>query len=117
MDVMRTTKSGQILTEELIEAMAAEAEAGFDPSQLRPRPVRRASSDDGNGPCIEFQVDRATFEILLARAEEENRGVGEIARIALERYLCNTAPPTPSDTATAAPIQASHTDDVATTVE
>jgi hypothetical protein len=99
MDVMRT-KTGQIITEELIEAMAAEAEAGFSPSQLRQLPVRRA---DGDGPRVEFQVDRATYKALLARAREENRGVGEIARLALERYLCDTAPPASADSAALEP--------------
>lgn len=100
MDVMRTTKSGQILTDELIEAMAAEAEAGFSPAQLRPLPVQRATSNDGNGPRVEFQVDPATFEALLDRAREENRGVGEVARLALERYLCDATQPVAPDNVT-----------------
>ena len=86
-------RSGQVLTDALIEAMAAEAEAGFSPAQLRPLPVQRATSNDGNGPRVEFQVDSVTFEALLARAREENRGVSEIARLALERYLCDAAQP------------------------
>ncbi len=102
MGVMKT-KSGQILTEEMIEAMAVEAEAGFSPAQLRPRPVQPASSNDGSGPRVEFHVDRATYEALLARARDENRGVGEIARLALERYLCDMAPPTSADSAAPVP--------------
>ena len=36
---------------------------------------------------MQFRVDAATFEALLAWARAEDRGVSEIARIALERYL------------------------------
>ncbi len=80
------TRSGVELTDELIERLAERAEAGFD---LAPRPSRggRPSLGVGISPRVQFRVDAATFEALLARARAEDRGVSEIARIALERYL------------------------------
>jgi len=81
------TKTGQPLTEEMIEAMAREAEAGYDPATLRPRRGGRPSLAEGTSPRVQFRVDPATFEALLARARAEARGVSEIARLALEQYL------------------------------
>ncbi len=67
--------------------MAREAEAGFAPEQLRPRRGGRPSLGDGDSFRIQFRVSPATFEALLAQARAERRGVSEIARTALERYL------------------------------
>lgn len=80
------TRSGVELTEELIARLAARAEAGFD---LPPRPNLggRPSLGTGVSPRVQFRVDVATFQALLDRAEREDRGVSEIARDALERYL------------------------------
>ncbi len=80
-------RNGQILTEEMIEALARQAEAGLDPARARPRRVGRPSLGEGISPRVQFRVDSATYEALLARARAEDRGVGEIARAALERYL------------------------------
>ena len=101
------TRSGQVLTEEMIEAIAREAEAGFDPSRFRPRPIERSPQADGQSYLVQYRVGPATFEALLIRAREENRGVGEIARIALEQYLCDSVVPTPDGTAPAPETQAS----------
>ena len=71
----------------MIEAPAREAEAGLDPARARPRRVGRTSLGEGISPRVQFRVDIATYEVLLARARAEDRGVGEIALTALERYL------------------------------
>src|SRR5215210_4680513 len=86
-------RNGQILTEEVIEALAREAEAGFDPARVRPRRVGRPSLGEGISPRVQFRVDPATYEALLAKARAEDRGVGEIARATLERYLRDEAAP------------------------
>lgn len=85
MAAMRT-RTGVELTDELVERLAERAEAGFalDP---RPNPGDRSSLGVGTSPQVQFRVDVATFEALLARAAREDRGVSEIARDALERYL------------------------------
>ena len=84
---VRRLKNGEIVTDELIEALVKEAEAGYDPSQIGPLPARRPPHSESQAFRIECHVDRATFDALLARAEEEQRGVGEIARLALAQYL------------------------------
>ncbi len=80
-------RNGQILTEEMIETLAREAEAGLDPARARPRRVGRPSLGEGISPPVQFRVDSATYQALLARARAEDRGVGELTRAALERYL------------------------------
>ena len=86
-------RTGQILTEEMIDALAREAEAGLDPARVRPRRVGRPSLGEGISPRVQFRVDTTTYEALLARARAEDRGVGEITRTALERYLRDEAAP------------------------
>lgn len=80
------TRSGVELTDQLIERLAERAEAGFD---LAPSAGRggRPSLGTGASPRVQFRVDAATFEALLARARAEDRGVSEIARDALKCYL------------------------------
>lgn len=80
------TRSGIELTGQLIERLAERAEVGFD---LAPRASRggRPSLGRGASPRVQFRVDAATFEALLARARAEDRGVSEVARDALKYYL------------------------------
>ena len=80
-------RNGRFLTEELIEALAREAEAGLDPASTCPRRVGRPTRGEGIFPRVQFRVDTTTYEALLSRARAEDRGVGEVARTALERYL------------------------------
>ena len=91
---MATTRmrNGQPLTAEVLDELAQEAEAGFNPERIRLRAVGRPPLGDGASFRVQFRVASATFESLLARAQVENRGISEIARLALERYLCDEIP-------------------------
>ena len=80
-------RNGHVITDELIEELAREAEAGYSPSQIGPRLVGRPSLGAGVSPRVQFRVDPATYQALLARAGKEHRGISEIARLALEQYL------------------------------
>lgn len=80
-------KDGQVLTEEAIEALAREAEAGYAPATLRPRRAGRPPLRGQPSRRVQFRVDAATYAILQARARAERREVSEILRAALERYL------------------------------
>ena len=91
-------KNGTPLTDELIEAMAREAEAGFSPEQIHPRRMGRPTLGDGTSYRVEFRVSPATFQALLDRARVEERGISEIARLALERYLAELGGGAPADT-------------------
>jgi CRISPR-associated endonuclease/helicase Cas3 len=93
------TASGRVITEELIEAMAREAEAGFEPSQIRSLYPGRPSRSDSTSFRVQFNVSPDTFEALLERARVEERGVGELARLALEQYLGETVRRTATDEA------------------
>jgi hypothetical protein len=81
------TKGGDILTGEDIDALAAEAEAGYDLTKARRERVGRPSLDEGRSPRVSFRMARALYEAALAQAEREGRTVSELARDALERYL------------------------------
>lgn len=83
------TKTGQILTEDMIEALAREAEAGYDPAAPRPRLVGRPSLGEGASPRVQFAetLETETLETLQARARAEQRPISAIARAALARYL------------------------------
>jgi CRISPR-associated endonuclease/helicase Cas3 len=78
---------GQGLTEDMIEALAREAEAGYDPAALRPRRVGRPQLGGQPSRRVQFRVDAATYAILQERARAERREISEIVRTALERYL------------------------------
>ncbi len=86
MATMRT-KTGQVLTDDMIEALACEAEAGYDPATLRPRRAGRPPLGAGSSRRVQFRVDAATYAALEAQARAEQRHVREVMRTALEQYL------------------------------
>lgn len=83
----RRMKDGRPATDERIAALAAEAEAGYAPEQIHPPRTGRPPLGEGNSRVVQFRLDAATFEALVARARAEHRSVSEIARAALESYL------------------------------
>lgn len=78
--------TGQDLTDEALERMAAEAEAGLDTSKLRRRPGRPAM---GTGPARTFPVrlDPGLRWAVDRRAEADHTTASEVVREALRRYL------------------------------
>ncbi|MEX2106942.1 MAG: hypothetical protein WD810_08600 [Solirubrobacterales bacterium] len=82
------TQSGAELTPEIIDALAAEAEGGYDLSEARRRPVGRPSlSGNGSSPRMSFRTSPETYGAAQRRAEEEGISISELAREALDRYL------------------------------
>ncbi|MBI2237693.1 MAG: CopG family transcriptional regulator [Actinobacteria bacterium] len=83
------TKRGTRLTRERVEALAAEAERGYDLSKATPETVRpgRPSLGKGVSPRISYRVARGLYARTKAKAKAEGRTVSEIAREALERYV------------------------------
>lgn len=79
------TQSGVDITDELIEAYVAEAEAGLDLSRIRVRGRPRM----GSAPARAFPVrlDPALRAALDERAAEEHRPAAAVVREALRRYL------------------------------
>jgi hypothetical protein len=80
------TKRGVELTDEVLERMATEAEAGLDVRTLRPRPGRPPM---GSGPAaaLPVRLDPDLRRAVDARAEAENTTASEVVREALRRYL------------------------------
>ena len=82
------TRTGTKLTKKRIEALADEAERGYDLSRARPERVGRpALGEAGTSPRVQIRVDPKLAKALRARARTEKRSVSELARTALGEYL------------------------------
>jgi hypothetical protein len=82
------TASGRVITEEIAEEIAEEAERGYDLSKAKFVLVGRPSlSGDGTSPRMSFRVATPLYETVKKRAEEEGRSVSDLAREALLRYV------------------------------
>jgi predicted transcriptional regulator len=78
--------TGVELTDEVLDRMAEEAEAGLDVTQLRRRPGRPAM---GSGPADSFPVrlDPELRAALDERAASDDTTASDVIREALRRYL------------------------------
>lgn len=86
------TRSGTKLTKEVVDALADEAERGYDLSKAkRVRMGRPALGDSGVSPRVQVRVDPDLAEALQDCARKEHRSVSEIARTALREYLDRAA--------------------------
>jgi hypothetical protein len=82
------TKSGKVLTRKDIEALADEAEAGYDLSKAtRELAPGRPSLGKGVSPRISYRVPERLYSRARAKAKKEGRTVSELARDALEKYI------------------------------
>jgi len=80
------SKTGVELTDEVLQRMAQEAEAGLDPAKLRRRPGR-PSMGSGPADAVPVRLDPELRQAVDERAEAENVTVSEVIREALRRYL------------------------------
>ena len=81
------TKGGDALTEQEIDALAAEAEGGYDLAHARRHPLGRPSLGSGVSPRVTFRASPALYQAARERAAREGRSVSELARDAVERYV------------------------------
>jgi hypothetical protein len=82
------TRSGRILTEEEIDALATEvAEFDYDVEALKTR--RRGRPPMGSGPAdvVPVRIDPGLRAAIEARAEAEHTTTSEIIRQAIRRFL------------------------------
>ena len=86
---VRRAKSGAVLTPEIEEALADEAEAGYDLEAATPRKVGRPSLGRGVSPRLDLRIEPDLADALHDRAEEEHRSIRAVARDALRRYLAS----------------------------
>lgn len=82
-------KDGTLVTPEVLDRLAAEAEAGLDISKLKLRPGRPRM---GSGPAevVPIRMDPELKAAVTVRAEIEQTSVSEIVREALRQYLAPT---------------------------
>jgi len=82
-----TTKTGRVLSDADIEALADEAERGYDVQDLKRR--RRGRPLLGSAPAevVPVRLDPALKQAVEDRARDSDTSVSEIIREALRRFL------------------------------
>jgi predicted HicB family RNase H-like nuclease len=87
-DEIITTAGGDKLAEDDLEALADEAERGYDLTKAKRVAVGRPSlGATGVSPRVQVRVDPDLAQALHARAQKEQRSMSEIARTALREYV------------------------------
>ena len=83
------TRSGTPITDELIEQLADEAEAGYDVDQIIARRNKRGRPRLGSAPSTveSVRLDPELKAQLLRRADAEGVPVSEVIREALRNHL------------------------------
>ncbi|HZD23335.1 MAG TPA: CopG family transcriptional regulator [Acidimicrobiia bacterium] len=81
------TKSGTPITDELIEELAKEAEAGYDVDQIIARRGKRGRLGTEPSTVESVRLDPDLKARLLRRAEDEGMTASEVIREALRQHL------------------------------
>ena len=81
------TRSGVPVTDELVEKLAAEAEAGFDVEEILRRRGGRPTMGSSAASVESVRLDPELGEALRERADLEGRTNSELIRDALRLYL------------------------------
>ena len=81
------TVGGVPITEQFIERLADEAEAGFSPEQMRGPGRPRLSPGQGPSGIVQVRVDDALHRRLASRAVEDGTSVSTVVREALRLHL------------------------------
>lgn len=82
------TRSGAEISPRVGDALASEAERGYDLSKAKRRRVGRPSlGRDGVSPRVSFRATPELYRAAKKRAEEEGRTVSDLAREAVARYV------------------------------
>ena len=82
------TKVGEEITPQVADALAAEAERGYDLSKAKRRRVGRPSlAGQGESPRLSFRTSPDLYRAAQKRAREEGRSVSDLAREAVAHYL------------------------------
>jgi uncharacterized protein (DUF4415 family) len=83
------TRSGKPITDEEVETLAAEAEAGYDVEALVARRGKRGRPALGSAPASveSVRLDPELRDQLLERAKADGTTTSELIREALRRFL------------------------------
>lgn len=81
------TKTGKVLTDSDIDALADEAEQGYDVEQLKARRRGRPMIGDAPAAVVPVRLDPSLKDAVEARAAADETTTSEIIREALRRFL------------------------------
>jgi len=81
------TRTGQRVTKAMVEALAKEAEAGYDPRRLRPKRVGRPSLGRGISPPVQVRLSRDAHAQLQKAAMARSQTVSAYIRAIVEQRL------------------------------
>ncbi len=81
------TRSGQRVIKAMVEALAKEAEAGYDPRTLRPKRVGRPSLGRGVSPRVQVRFNREAHAQLQKAAMARRQTVSAYIRAIVEERL------------------------------
>jgi uncharacterized protein (DUF4415 family) len=82
-----TKKDGTPITDAMVEALADEAEAGYDVAELRRRQGGRPSMGTAPASVESVRLDPDLKRDLLLRAAAEGTSVSDVIRRALREYV------------------------------
>lgn len=80
-------KDGTPITDEMVEAMADEAEAGYEVEEILKRRAGRPPMGGAPASVESVRLDPALKGALILRASEEGISVSELIRRAVRQYL------------------------------
>jgi hypothetical protein len=81
-------KSGEEITPAIADALAAEAERGYDLLKAKRTRVGRPSlAGGGASPRMSFRATPDLYRAAQKRAKQEGRSVSDLAREAVARYV------------------------------
>ena len=81
------TRSGEPITDALVDKFAAKAEAGFDVEEILRRRGGRPTMGSSAASVESVRLDPELSDALRERAEQEGRTNSDLIRDALRRYL------------------------------
>lgn len=81
------TVTGELITDELVEELAKEAEEGFDVDELRKRRVGRPPMGSTASSVESVRLDPELSEALSQRARRDEETSSAVIRQALRAYL------------------------------
>jgi uncharacterized protein (DUF4415 family) len=81
------TKTGKVLTDADVEALADEVERDFDVEALKTRRRGRPSMGSAAAEVVPVRLDPELKEAVESRAEREQTTTSEIIREALRKFL------------------------------
>jgi hypothetical protein len=81
------SKSGTLITDELAERLADEAEAGYELTPAKRVGRKSLGGAPGKSPRVNFRMTSQLQARAQQRATREGKTVSQIARDALEQYV------------------------------